>query len=328
MASTLLVLIVSALCGVGFGYAAQRGSLCVISGIETVLAGRSPRVFLSFLRCSVCVLAVTLPIAWLMPGDQLAPVRSPMMLIAVGGLMFGVGAAINGGCAFGTLIRLGSGDASFLATLAGLGIGLILYQNWWGPEQTQAVTQSSPLERVTPASVAVLVAALAFCLREAVRVRWRTLETRRWPPERAALVMGVTGGVLYALNGSWAYTVAIERGLDTMMQGGIPTANLAMIFVASLAGAAVAATEGHRLKLRLNAHAIPNHLLGGTVMGLGAAVIPGGNDALVLHDLPALSLHAPVAYFALAIGAAATLSLGARWRGRGQSDQSLPGARE
>lgn len=314
--STPAFLILSALCGVAFGYAAQRGSLCVVSGIEALIEGRSPRVFLSFLRCSVWVVAVTLPLAWAIGGDQLDLLAVPTWLTLAGGLLFGVGAAINGGCSFGTLIRLGGGDASFVATLAGLAFGFLIQRHAPAFDLAAATIGRSPLEEPGPVGVAVLLVALAFCAREALLDRRRTPDRARWAPERAAFMMGVAGGVLYALNGAWAYTIAIERGLATMSAGGIPNLDLALIFLACVAGAGVAARRHGRLQLRLNVADIPKRLLGGTVMGVAAALIPGGNDVLVLHALPALSPHAPLAYLALVLGAAAALSMSARLRRR------------
>lgn len=312
--SALPVLIFSALCGVAFGYAAQRGSLCVISGIETLLEGRSARVFLSFLRCSVWVIAVTLPLAWVIDGNQLDRLALPMAQTLAGGLMFGVGAAINGGCSFGTLIRLGGGDASFIATLAGLGFGILIEMRapGWNPAQT--IVGPSPLERADVIGVAVLLAAVAFCAREVLLFRRRKRHATLWPPERAALLMGAAGGILYALNGSWAYTVAIERGLSDMRQSGIPNFDLALIFLACVGGAGMAARTQGTFAFRLRLRDVAKRLLGGTVMGVAATMIPGGNDVLILPALPALSPHAPVAYAALVVGAAVALGLSARLR--------------
>ncbi len=50
-------------------------------------------------------------------------------------------------------------------------------------------------------------------------------------------------------------------------------------------------------------------MAGGTLMGAGAALVPGGNDAPVLHALPALLPQAALAYAALVAGAACTLLL-------------------
>lgn len=57
------------------------------------------------------------------------------------------------------------------------------------------------------------------------------------------MLMGVAGGILYALHGSWAYTVAIERGLAAMTADHIPNLDLALIFLSCLVGAALAAAS-------------------------------------------------------------------------------------
>lgn len=314
--TTSIVLIISALCGVGFGYAAQRGSLCVVSGIEALIEGQSPRVFLSFLRCSLWVIAITLPLAWAIEGDQLDRIAAPSFLTIAGGLAFGIGAAINGGCSFGTLIRLGSGDASFIATLAGLAFGFTVQRYAPGLDLSAPAIGRSLLEDTDLVGIAALVFAAAFCLRELWLDGTRECGKQHWSPERSAMVMGAAGGVLYALHGSWAYTLAIERGLAAMNTGNIPNLDLGLIFVACLAGAAIAARRFRVFRFRFNARDVPKHLLGGTVMGVAAALIPGGNDVLVLHALPALSPHAPVAYLALVVGAAGALFVSSRLRRR------------
>lgn len=53
----------------------------------------------------------------------------------------------------------------------------------------------------------------------------------------------------------------------------------------------------------------PRHLIGGTLMGAGAVLIPGGNDTLILKSLPGLSPHAIPAFAALLFGICATLLL-------------------
>jgi hypothetical protein len=45
------------------------------------------------------------------------------------------------------------------------------------------------------------------------------------------------------------------------------------------------------------------------MMGLGTALLPGGNDALVLYGIPSLSPHALPAFATMVIGIAATVWL-------------------
>jgi hypothetical protein len=47
--------------------------------------------------------------------------------------------------------------------------------------------------------------------------------------------------------------------------------------------------------------------IGGTLMGAGAVLIPGGNDTLMLKSLPGLSPHAIPAFVALLFGIGVTL---------------------
>ena len=114
--------------------------------------------------------------------------------------------------------------------------------------------------------------------------------------------MGVSGGVLYALYGSWMYTVALDRGLTAMMSDGIADVDLLVLFVGLLGGAALAARRMRLWRFRLSAPQAIQRLVAGTMMGFGAALVPGGNDVLVLHALPALSAHALPAYAAMSAG--------------------------
>lgn len=300
---------VSALCGIGFGYAAQRGSLCAVRGVEEWIEHRSTRQMVAFFQCSLWVAAATVPLVWLTPGAHLAAAIAPSWTALVGGLLFGAGAAINGGCSFGTIIRLGAGDISYLATLAGMVSGIALRLHSTAYWDRPASIGPSLLEDPSQAGLALLVAIVAV-LGWQVRRGWPAMaDPHRWAPERAAAVMGLSGGLLYAINGTWTYTIALERGLGAMMMG-IASPALAVIFTASVGGAAISAWQRRIFKVRLNARAMPSRFAAGVVMGVAASLIPGGNDALVLHAIPSLSPHALVAYPALIAGAAVMLIAG------------------
>jgi hypothetical protein len=49
-------------------------------------------------------------------------------------------------------------------------------------------------------------------------------------------------------------------------------------------------------------------------MGLGAALVPGGNDVLLLNAIPGLSPHALPAYLTILAGIAIALMV-MKWRG-------------
>jgi hypothetical protein len=168
----------------------------------------------------------------------------------------------------------------------------------------------SRVETLFPLAFLLTALAVLICLRELRTMFDRRSEGRVWSPERAVALMGIAGGVLHALHGSWAYTVAIQGAAETGLAG-VPRLPL-LILAASIVGAVIAAGAKHRFRLRLGARHIPARLGGGVIMGVGGAWVPGGNDALILHAAPALSPHALVAYPALVLGVAAGL-LVSRW---------------
>jgi hypothetical protein len=53
---------------------------------------------------------------------------------------------------------------------------------------------------------------------------------------------------------------------------------------------------------RIRAVAALRHGMAGIMMGMGAAMIPGGNDGLILFGLPALSPHALPSWLAIIVG--------------------------
>lgn len=310
------------------GYAAQRGSICAVKGAEELLDGHRPRMLWAFLCCSLWVALATLPLLWgaALPG-HLAPDLPVSTAALLGGFVVGVGAAINGGCSFATVIRLAAGELSFALTLVGLSLGALAHRAWPLPAALAPSGLTpigpSPLAQPQPWSLALLAVLALWGLFEALRLgrlaRLRFPGSGRWPPEAATAVIGIAGGILYAFHGSWMYTVALDRGLGGMMGAGLSDGALGLLLAALLGGAALGARRMrlHRLRLyrlRWGGRAGATRLLGGALMGYGATMVPGGNDVLVMHALPALSAHALPAYLALLLGAGVSLQAGRWWR--------------
>jgi hypothetical protein len=111
-------------------------------------------------------------------------------------------------------------------------------------------------------------------LRETVRGKHGMSVTfaRYYRLSTAAVLLGFSGGVLYTLHDAWTYTSVLKRQVQSLWQRG-------------------------------------SFLIGGTLMGAGAVLIPGGNDTLILDSLPGLSPHAIPAFVALLFGIGMTLLL-------------------
>jgi uncharacterized protein len=225
--------------------------------------------------------------------------------------LFGAGAAINGGCNFGTLTRFATGDTSFAMTVVGGTLGV------WIEEKTFRPPTASPigptiLAHPGAAAIALLAVVGLWCVLGLVG---RSNETglRRWA-RLAPMVTGLTGGALYLIDGGWAYTLDVGRLVSAPAPGEIPENALLVITAVTAAGALAAAWTSGNFRPRLDIAVLPHRLGGGPLMGLGAALVPGGNAVLILHGIPAFSPHAMPDYLALCLGITVMLQVSGRLR--------------
>jgi uncharacterized membrane protein YedE/YeeE len=240
----------------------------------------------------------------------------------LGGFLFGLGAAINGGCAYSTMARFVDGDGKMLATIAGFALGVLCFivlARWqWLPRPSPAPPFVESVLAWVMAPALLALAFLGWATYEGARL-WRTREkgarfadlvlAPRYRLSTAALLIGLPGALLFAGYGSFGYTttfqLVIEGALGT--RGWPPTVRW-MLFIAVLAGMLLSTLQrgSFRLDWRPRQAWLAN-LGGGLLMGLGTALVPGGNDALALYNIPILSPNALPAFTALATGVAVGL---------------------
>jgi hypothetical protein len=115
--------------------------------------------------------------------------------------------------------------------------------------------------------------------------------------------------VLYALHDAWTYANALKRQVQSLWQPiDQPVTIHLVLFLSLFCGMLLSAWQRGKIKLRWRRiQAWPRHLIGGTFMGAGAVLTPGGNDTLILKSLPGLSPHALPAFVALLFGISVTL---------------------
>jgi hypothetical protein len=116
---------------------------------------------------------------------------------------------------------------------------------------------------------------------------------------------------VYARHPGWSYGTV----LDTLAHGRYSrmdwSANLSalLLFVGALTGAWLAG----RFQVQRPAwKRAARCAAGGLVMGLGAALVPGGNDSLLLWAIPGLTLYGALAYLVMLGTIAAGFALKAR----------------
>src|SRR5215467_13582827 len=148
--ATLILAIVLAFI---LGFASHRASICTVRAVAEVMSSRGGSTFASvdpsmlwvwkmgwFLssrrasmfasvgRSVLWVWVVALPFFWLMPSAATGIAGWQLTGMAVlGGLSFGLGAAINGGCAYSTMTRLVDGNGRMLAAIAGFAGGVFAF---------------------------------------------------------------------------------------------------------------------------------------------------------------------------------------------------------
>ncbi|RME61920.1 MAG: hypothetical protein D6782_13225, partial [Alphaproteobacteria bacterium] len=105
------------------GFAARRGQTCAVLAVHELLEKRRWDRSWSFILCAAWAAVVALPLAWWHEGARLAPALPVTGASLLGGILFGVGAAVNGACTFGSLNRIVSGQASYGFVLPGIALG-------------------------------------------------------------------------------------------------------------------------------------------------------------------------------------------------------------
>jgi len=106
---------------------AHRAGLCSVVAVKELLERQRPDMLCSFFKAVLWVMAVMIAVTWIAPDIVKTPATWHISISGIiGGLIFGVGAAVNRGCALSTLRELCNGRFAILGTFAGLYLGLIL----------------------------------------------------------------------------------------------------------------------------------------------------------------------------------------------------------
>ena len=315
----VLVLSLAAVLAGVIGFAAHRASLCSVGAVEELLTTHRAFMLTSFVKTTLWVVGVTLLVAWALPADFVQMSGSKLSILTIGGgALFGVGATVNGGCAFSTLTRLGGGNAGMVVSLAGFLVGVGAFGVTTVAGLTAATVETTAaLSREGPWRLPVAVALALWMAWELMQLSrsagpgdWRQrLLAPRYRLSTAAVLMGISSAMLYALIGVWPYTRLFgQAALHVATGTPPPPVILWVLFVVLIGGIGLSAWQGRRFRWQWRPQLRwASYGTGGVLMGLGAAMIPGGNDVLILHGIPSLSPHAVPAFLAMLVGIAVSL---------------------
>lgn len=281
------------------GFANQRGGTCTVAAIEEIVhKGRFKRLQ-AMLEAALWVaggMIVLAALGWFPPSMGSYAVGLSTIL---GGILFGLGAFVNRACIFGTVARLGSGEWAYLATPIGFFFGSLAAHVMPAPIHLN----ENLMLRGGPAWLAVLTASIVAArlfshVRGAARREAKVLQAL-WSPHLATTVIGLTFLVALVAAGAWTYSDVLSdaaRGVSEDRLG------KAFLNIALLAGAVLGGWTAGKLRFVMpNMSSIVRLFIGGTVMGIGGALIPGGNTELLLIGLPTLQPYAWIAFLTICV---------------------------
>ena len=275
------------------GILAQRTGLCMVRGVQELLAKR-PGYLVTILCCGFWFWLVT-PMAI---GEIIGLTMSRYsvsMPFALGGLLFGFGAAINKGCSISTISKLSRGHFYMFATVIGWILG------WCLLASLPISLDYSPLTPIDTPSVTVTV--MLFLL--IALIMFRITPARR-PILLGIIVFGVIASILTNQVPEWSPSQLIKDITTASIYGESdkwPSLQRYLIIVGLITGMAIAARKRmsfHEFELRPKQ--LISHLCAGTIMGVGASLALGGNDSQLLIALPSFSPAGAITVFCMIVG--------------------------
>jgi len=310
------------LTGLAFGYVIQRGGFCFTRAISNVaLMGDAGIMRAYVLALLVAVVGTHLLLA---AGLVQIPVR-PFRWLAnvVGGLCFGIGMVLAGGCSGSTWYRIGEGAVGAWVILLGFAIGattvsvgaLAGMREWLQRPELRPSDAPPTLASWLGLSPWVVIAVLAVLAGWWLARGPREPEHGKWPWPLTGAVVGAliaAGWWTSSLGGRPAgITFAVNTGqLLTYPLVGYPnqvTWSMALLLGVPLGALAGALQTGDfRWKLPPG-WSLVKIFGGGVLMGAAALVADGCNITQGLTNSATLSLGSLVAFASMGAGAWLTL---------------------
>ena len=311
--------------GIVFGYVIQRGGFCLTRALSNALLMGDGNILRAYLLALLVAMVGVQVIDWLGVVDiPLRPLR--WLSNVVGGLLFGVGMILSGGCSGSTWYRVGEGAVGACvvllgfaigATTAGLGFVAPLRTLLQKPMISVGDGGAPTLANVAGISPWIVIVVLAVGIGTWLGRGRREPEHGKWPwPATGAAV-----GVMIAV-GWWAsafgdrpigITFAANTGhLLTYPMIGYPnrvTWSMLMALGVPLGAFVGAWTTGH-FAWKLPAPAsLVKIFCGGLLMGAAALVAEGCNINQGLTNSATLALGSLLTFASMCAGACATLWL-------------------
>jgi len=307
------------------GFVANRTTLCAVKAVDEILFQRQAKVLASFGKIILWAFGITIILEWMFGISPIEAQKYSLNLQSLlGGLILGTGAVLNGGCALHTLVRLGRGDLGMLISITGISASVFVLSSIQSiiptisiTSTTSSFTLDAPYKLMLSIIVVIWMTVELFRLLQHFKLsKWRTrLLAEYYPLSTASAILGLCNGVLFAVVGTWTYTHTLITSVTALTSPQSSQANtvallLWLLTFTLLAGIAVSSFIKGKLSILFKPQIIwLRYFTGGMLIGLGALLIPGGNDVLLLSAIPGGSPHAIPAYLCMLIGIGISLLL-------------------
>jgi hypothetical protein len=300
------------LVGAAFGALAARNTVCFNAGVRRAAFERRWRI-LDIFAVAVAAQLLLLPAldaAGVDPLEQAVEGGPELLPVAqlAGGLVFGAGMALAGGCIAGILWKTGAGSIATGLAVAGFAAGELVARGPGADVLAELDDASRPAERGIHGLLGLPYWLVAVPLGAAVLVA-----LRRRGSVGAGLAVGAVGAAAWVAADLAGYGYGLGfTGTAANVRDSVEAADAgALSFQAFLAtGVILGAAAGVRGPLRLpdRARAL-RAVAGGVLMGLGANAAHGCNIGHGLTGIPLLALGSLLAIAAMAAGVVATWGL-------------------
>jgi uncharacterized membrane protein YedE/YeeE len=322
--------------GIIFGFALQRGRFCMNSAIRDSILLQDMTLAKSV---GVAVLVSMFGFAILDAVGWIAINPKPLFWGAnlVGGIIFGIGMVLAGGCASGITYRVGEGMVGAFSALIGLAAaGTITAMGFLAPVKDYLQTNTKVMVDDAAPTLSnifgVSYTVLAIGISVIAAVVWYLIAQKNQDEDEVDksvpltqrifkkgwgwLATGIAIGLINVLafysstQAGRGYALAITSGWIGIVKVGIlriAEATLgwdAYLVIGIIVGALIASLIAGEFKLRWPGWGmIIQTLIGGLLMGFGAVVSAGCNVTHILSGLPQLSIGSLLGSISIVIGA-------------------------
>ncbi len=288
------------------GFATKRGSVCAVAATQQWVVFNRPARFKAFLVAAGLAGMLLIPLRWLFPEMFILAVSyDASWQCVVAGAVFGLSARLNGACAFGTLAHLTGGNLPYVMSVVGMIAGAIIGSAMF---ITGGAPEPSPVDRMNATGIALLALCILLAAPGFRRRHLKNLVDAIWcrkaplRPLTAMIIIGVCSALLYGTAGDWTYLGVLKKQALAGVRSSNQELTAVLGAMALVSGGIWAALQSGRFKIQFGSVRVAAQcLIGGMGMGAAAAVIPGGNGALLVYGLPSASHNAITAYALMTI---------------------------